>query len=338
MASGRVGGTRSKISGQVGKDIYEVRRNPDGTYTQIVYAKGEPTATTTTPRLQAQRMCTAMVETLMRDLKPVASVCMQSAANKSKSLNAFSSFNLRMLAQDCKNNWYQGNRYCYPSARIAMNRKWPAPGPYMLSAGTLQFDLFSEYGDYTLEWGQYEVSWGWKNMVFGLKWNLSEKIQNVGQFLKAYRMTRLDYIIYCAYIDRTYDIDPETGDGKEERKYIYMILQVNPRVPDSAPMTNDTIRELFLINGPELTFRGIKRDHSQFIVAFVYDNYDDICELWTQGAFSISYLDGKKKISNHTFDAWESKSQPWLNGFAPCHEFGSWMGEPSVDPYPSPFG
>ena len=90
MASGRVGGTRSKISGSVGDVVYQIKRNPDGTYTQIVYGKPEDVTQTITPRGQAQKMCTSMVEALMRDLKEVGRVCMQSAANKSKSLNAFS--------------------------------------------------------------------------------------------------------------------------------------------------------------------------------------------------------------------------------------------------------
>lgn len=97
MASGRVGGTRSKIRGQVGNVVYQVKRNDDGTYTQISYGKAEDVTATITPRLQAQRMCTSMVEALMRDLKEVGRISMQSAANKSKSLNAFSSYNQDLI-------------------------------------------------------------------------------------------------------------------------------------------------------------------------------------------------------------------------------------------------
>ena len=90
MASGRVGGTRSKISGKVGNEIYQVVRNPDGSYSQQVYEKPEIVQTAQTPKLQAQRMITAMVESLMRDLKEVGRISMQSGVNRSKSLNAFS--------------------------------------------------------------------------------------------------------------------------------------------------------------------------------------------------------------------------------------------------------
>ena len=41
MASGRVGGARAKVRGQVGDLIYQVVRNDDGSYSQEVYAKAE---------------------------------------------------------------------------------------------------------------------------------------------------------------------------------------------------------------------------------------------------------------------------------------------------------
>ena len=36
MASGRVGGTKSKVSGTIGSEYTSLRRNPDGTYSQVV--------------------------------------------------------------------------------------------------------------------------------------------------------------------------------------------------------------------------------------------------------------------------------------------------------------
>ena len=122
MASGRVGGTRSRVTGQIGSEVYRVVRNADGTYTQFVSAKGQQTSTYTTPKLQVQRMITAMVESMMKQLKPVARISMQSGANKSKSLNAFSSFNLHLVAQDCKAHWYGDNTFVYPRhSRYDMN-------------------------------------------------------------------------------------------------------------------------------------------------------------------------------------------------------------------------
>ena len=49
MASGRVGGTRSKVSGQIGGEVYRIVKNDDGTYSQIVSVKGETTVNYTTP-------------------------------------------------------------------------------------------------------------------------------------------------------------------------------------------------------------------------------------------------------------------------------------------------
>ena len=56
------------LSGQVGSTVYQIRNNGDGTLTQVAYAKGERTETTFSPKLQAQRMCMGMVESLMKQL------------------------------------------------------------------------------------------------------------------------------------------------------------------------------------------------------------------------------------------------------------------------------
>ena len=142
MASGRVGGSRSKISGLVGSEVYKIVRNPDGSYSQVVQTKGSYTVNTTTPKLQAQRMMVSMVEALMHDLTPVAKISWQSGANKSKSLNAFSSFNLQLVARDCKANWYGGGRFEYPMRRWWISGEWDSVGPWMLSSGTLNRNLF----------------------------------------------------------------------------------------------------------------------------------------------------------------------------------------------------
>ena len=55
MASGRVGGTKSKVSGTIGSEVYSLRRNPDGTYSQVVSAKPETTTYTNTEKQAAQR-------------------------------------------------------------------------------------------------------------------------------------------------------------------------------------------------------------------------------------------------------------------------------------------
>ena len=336
MASGRVGGTRSKISGQVGKDIYEVRRNPDGTYTQIVYAKGEPTATTTTPRLQAQRMCTAMVESMMRDLKEVAKISMQSAANKSKSLNAFSSWNLQRVAQDCKANWYGNNQFTFPYTLDVVQNLADLGGPYMMSAGTLQFNCFDELAHIKMAGRYYDNIRYPRNLLNGLKFIAKVSQVTLSEFMKKHRMTRIDILVYPFY--RLWEtIDPKTEEPVMHAKNEYIMLQINPAIPDSAVLSSSVINQLFLIKSSVDVSVCIAKDNTNFVLGYAC-NMDELGEdAYYHAGFTISYLEGKKKISTsyyHNPDGW---STPAFVNQAPTDVFGSWMGEPWIHHYPSPF-
>ena len=97
------------LSGQVGSTIYQIKKNDNGTYTQFAYSKGERTETTFTPKLQAQRMCVGMVESLMKQLKPLVSISFQAGKNKTASCNSFSAANLRLVRRDCQDHWNSGN-------------------------------------------------------------------------------------------------------------------------------------------------------------------------------------------------------------------------------------
>lgn len=127
MARSKVGGSSGKLKGQVGDVVYQVKKNSDGTYTQYVYSKGERTEETITPTLQAQRMCTAMVQSIMRDLKEVWRLSWQNARTKIASLNEMSSFNLRLVLNDAHMHWYEGNKFIYPSS-IPYRHKCQRPG------------------------------------------------------------------------------------------------------------------------------------------------------------------------------------------------------------------
>lgn len=337
MASGRVGGTRSKISGQVGSTVYQIRKNADGSYSQVVTAKGEQTVTFTTPRLQAQRMVTGMVESLMKQLKKVASISMQSAANKSKSLNAFSSFNLRLVAQDCKAHWYQDNAFVYPG--MSNTKEYPDDlgGLYMISAGTLQFNLFDEYSDDVNWQTTYKAPYSWNDDFYSMRWHYSDDVETVGDFYKAYRITRLDTIVLCGFLAGQKNYDPETGDVEEFYKHLYIIMRPNPAVPDSALLTDDVIQSMFLIDANYDYRIAIRKDGAGFAIGWQVENYEVENLIPYMAGFSISYADGRKKISSSNYVNAYGHGGTWLNGHAPTDVFGTWIGEPWNRHYPSPF-
>ena len=337
MASGRVGGTKSKKSGQVGTNIYQIRKNADGSYSQIVTIKGVTTVNRTTPRLQAQRMCTAMVQSLMKQLSPVAKISMQSAANKSKSLNAFSSFNLMRVARDCKANWYSNAHYVFPYYSPTSYEVEDLGGLYMLSAGTLQWNLFSDcYDPWTHEHEWYDpVSWYYINSM--VRWSDISDIRTIGDFWKKFRFGLLDCVVFCAFKYQWGDVDPEGEETFEIYKHCYVIAHRNMSIPDSAPFNYDNFKNMFVIETNDEPLFFWRRDNSACGLGFRVENWEYTGSIPYMGAFSISYVGGKKLISNSQYHAEDDDNPNWEIRSNPADVFGSWMGERWRDPYPSPF-
>ena len=336
MASGRVGGTRSKIRGQVGDVVYQVVKNPDGTYTQISYGKPEDVTQTITPRLQAQRMCTSMVEALMRDLKPVACISMQTAANRSKSLNAFSSFNLQLVAQDCKTHWYNGNQFYYPTTANIGTTSEQLGGRYMLSSGTWQYNGF----DGLVHETQADRIWPYVSYVgkrfSGLRFRLSVNPETLGHFLRRHYLTILDKMVFCCFHDwMDYESSPDDPDYCTRHSYI--IVTMDASISENEIVTPTLLGQLFKFESDWEVFAKVSDDQLDYMVGLLIDNEGDNAYFYTYGGFTISMMEGKKKISSSSFINIDGVSDGYFLHQAPADVMGSWMGTPSVKPYPSPF-
>lgn len=336
MASGRVGGTRSKIRGQVGDIIYQVIKNPDGTYTQVSYGKPEDVTSSITPRLQAQRMCTSMVEALMRDLKEVGRISMQSAANKSKSLNAFSSYNLQLVARDCKTNWYNGNKFYYPSTNNIGSPSEQLGGEYLLSSGTWQYNGFDEIVHVDNPW---EI---WQNATYlgkrfaGLRFRILDQPETVAAFLNRHFMSFLDRLVFACFHDWWED-DPQSEERIYNTRHSYVFLDINSGIGHGLPINAETLGSLFRFQSDWDVFARLSDDGKDYYVGLLIDNLVDDAYFYTLGGFTISKLEGKTKISSSYLQPLPDAQDNYFLGQAPADVFGSWMGTPRVKPYPNIF-
>lgn len=336
MAKGRVGGTKAKITGQVGTNIYQIRKNSNGTYSQISYVKGIRTETETSEKLQVQRMVTCMVESLMHDIKPVAQLSMQAAKNKTNSMNAFSSMNLRYVAQDCKDNWYDSKEFVYPLPSREWGKNKDLGGLYRLSSGTGSLNHFSRC--FTSASPQLIME-GWTNPnanFVGLEFLIPEGCTTIGDYLRRARITRLDLIVFCAFhfwLEQGGDDDDSAWLSRHE----YVIMRLSSLVSDSAPLNIDSLRALFsLQQSDDIAQLYWGKDNQSFYLGVQEDLMRDD-NYFYGGAFTISYLTGMKLITDSHYDWLSSVHGPWLANQNPADVFGYWMNTPWIDPYPNPF-
>lgn len=336
MAKGRVGGTKAKITGQVGTNIYQIRKNSNGTYTQISYVKGVRTETETSEKLQAQRMVTCMVESLMHDIKPVAQLSMQAAKNKTNSMNAFSSMNLKFVAQDCKDNWYDSQEFVYPLPSREWGKNKDLGGLYRLSSGTGSINHFNRC--FTSASPQLIME-GWTNPnanFVGLEFLIPDGCTTIGDYLRKARITRLDLIVFCAFhfwLEQGGDDD----DGAWLSRHEYVIMRLNPVVSDSEPLNIYSLRALFSLQmSDDIAQFYWGQDNRSFYLGVQEDLMRDD-NYFYGGAFTISYLTGKKQITDSHYDWLSSVHGPWLANQNPADVFGYWMNTPWIDPYPNPF-
>ena len=336
MAKGRVGGTKAKISGQVGTNIYQIRKNSNGTYSQISYVKGVRTETETSEKLQVQRMVTCMVESLMHDIKPVAQLSMQAAKNKTNSMNAFSSMNLRYVAQDCKDNWYDSKEFVYPLPSREWGRNKDLGGLYRLSSGTGSINHFSRC--FTSASPQLIME-GWTNPnanFVGLEFLIPDGCATIGDYLRKSKITRLDIVVFCAFHFWLEQGD-DTNDGAWLSRHEYVIMRLSSLVSDSAPLNINSLRALFsLQQSDDIAQLYWGKDNRSFYLGVQEDLMRDD-NYFYGGAFTVSYLTCKKQITDSHYDWLSSVHGPWLANQNPADVFGYWMNTPWIDPYPDPF-
>lgn len=99
MASGRVGGTKSRIYGKVGNEIYSARKNADGDYQQIVSDLPETHTDTLTPDKVRQRIVMSIIYRHMQQLAPVIEETMIDAGTANMFLNDFVRRNVQILRE-----------------------------------------------------------------------------------------------------------------------------------------------------------------------------------------------------------------------------------------------
>lgn len=331
MAVSRVGGTKGLLTGSVGSQTYYVINEGNGVYRQVVQAKKTPTPTKRTLRLATQQMCTAIVEAMMRDLKPLIKFSFQAAKTKAQSTNMFSQQNLMLIAQACRQHWFDNGDFYFPqkgeSACIA--------GPFMLSSGSLPYNSFDGIGteiDYnrTCNSGDWlPLSPYYKGAFIWFK--AKRQYSTVGEFMKDHGLTYTTTFGVAYFWEKSVEETEKITTG-----YRYAIIGFNPSVPATAPYNEVNLSKLFLFD-KQADKNLVFNYHNNDVCAgnWWFDENDETI-VWSYAAFTRDYYKGRLYISDSYFVPGHGLEFPYYLNQYPSIQLESWgEGEiPNPAPYP----
>lgn len=335
MATGRVGGTKSKIAGKVGNSIYRIGHDDNGVLQQVVSAAPSEIKYSNTEKQAAQRMFTGMVQGLMAALRPIATISNEYAIDKSHSLNAFSSTNIIKVRQDAKEHWDDSTSFCYPYKAQALSEYPQVGGYWSISLGSLSYELFDWCGEDNdpYLWTSEVPYFGF--VFSGLKMMIPSGNPTLRDFMIARRMTRRDSLHFVWWETATYWY--EGVDNPDEKEgFHYLSVSVNPYLHDSAKIKEVSINDIFIVNSSRPVSVILSRDGSFFAFGRMQDRLDNLEEVGWLAGFSISYPKGKKLVSSSQLrNPSQFDPSPFMVS-PPANVFGSWIGKGINDKWPSP--
>lgn len=333
MASGRVGGTKSLKSGKVGDTVLGIIQESDGSYAQKVSAYVPTKAQTQTVKLAVQQMCTAMVEAMMKQLKPLAKVAFQSAKNKSKSLNAFSSYNLMLLAREAKDHWTEVHEFEFAEK----GERIRTGGRYILSSGSLQFNCFDGYcfDGFRDDWidGQVRPS----RIGFGIYFLVPPNGWTISRFMERLKLTYSSEIWIAQYATNQ--------EENVEGEYTYCRISINHAVSPSVLATEETIASLFMVESNKWGITGFSRPtqlrpdwRHAFCIGFRRESDNNNYIPIFGKAFTITYVNGRKMISSARLDYLNKDHElEWGYWRTPDSCVSSWTNPRIPAPVPYPY-
>lgn len=198
MASGRVGGTRSKIKGVVGNEVYQIVSDGKGGTDQIVYAKPEGKEFALTPELAKQRIFMSIVMRHMQLLTAVMDAAFENIPEGTLCVQNFARVNIRWMQE----HYLDDPTFNYLKWFPMYGEKIALPFPLILTEGT--FHTFAAYIStyiYTSESGQITIRLG-----------DSSKSLTLAQFRDKLGWSIDEYLCHVLFT---------VGAGEEQSRYHY---------------------------------------------------------------------------------------------------------------------
>lgn len=219
MARGRLGGTKAKIRGKVGSEIYQLKRDPDGTLVQSVYGQNPNPTYTNTPAQAKYRCIMGQIERMWHIIPDVIRDAYAKIDPSALAFQHFTKINYDYVVS--KFSLMEG---VYSSLNWKEKRDLAAPaGEWILCDGTLPevfFPLTSWLEAY--------------NNALDWYYNPSDDDYTLGGFLRQIGYQKGDYLRIYVFVDFA-DDTPATIEVIDT--YLNPSLDVRSILP--YPMSED---------------------------------------------------------------------------------------------------
>lgn len=338
MAVGRVGGTKSLISGQVGNTIYQIVPDGDGGYSQKVMAKPESYRYTNTDKQALQRMKICVVETAMKQMKRLLGISFQSARNKTASVNMFSSLNYSYVDRDTKDHWYEGNQFYYPIKGFLDT----LGGHFLISSGTLKENAFKALyyrATPSIRDPYYHDHWfGVNETIDGIIFGANIMVSTVGDLLKYSNMMAGDVIGLASYYDAYIYRDPDDPEEEPvtEVGYLWAMIEIAYGINPATRLSQAVVERLFKVTAKtDVSVLYGENSHCVF-VGFKRRTDNPQYQFMQHAAFTSRYVNGRRLVSKSWLDPVDESSRQAYFHRAPADVFYSWIGTGAAI-LPSPY-
>lgn len=216
-----IGGTRSKIRGKVGSNIYQVKNSPDG-LVQHVYKAPESRENPNTEGQAKARMIMGQIQRMFHALPDIIKDAWVDVSRGRMSFQKFAKTNYPILKNETLLHWESGGEFDWQDKYSVV----PPAGVWQLSQGSLP----------ELVWDSFLCSAGLNN-EFEFTISQTSPLQNYGHLLQRLGLDRNSVLHIFFYIKYTTDNLP---------KIEHLELKPNPAIPDSFPLSRMGDDEFFI--------------------------------------------------------------------------------------------
>lgn len=277
MASGRVGGTRSKIRGKVGDNVYQIVSDGKGGTEQIVYAKPEGKEFALTPELAKQRIFMSIVMRHMQLLTSVMNAAFENIPEGTLSVQNFARVNIRWMQEHYLDNPTFNYLKWFPmyGETIAL------PFPLILTEGT--FNTFAAW----VSSYQSTNSWG---QIF-IKMNDSRKEWTLAQYREYLEWGVDEYLCHVFFT---------VGAGEEQSRYHFYRFNWKKNLEWGQRCDQVDWDNVFDIQSTEPLHPRIEMSEYSSIMMIYFDSDQRADLRFGHGSTTIQfgYQQGKWRLSN----------------------------------------